>query len=334
MHLRKVLGTLALAIVFLVQTAHAEEQFIRGVSNIEDMALTADGHWIIGSSMAHKAPPGGIYVIDVANHTPKKVDLSPAPATKLCPQGFDPAKFQPHGIDLVGSTLYVVNHGGRQSIEIFRVSEKSSTPTVTWTDCIPLPEDGVGNGVAARPDGTFYVSNDGPRELVRREGDKLLGKGNILRWSGKAWEVVSGTDRTAWNGIVISKDGKHLYVNNTFEKKVYDFQVGSDAPPKTLDLKFAPDNLRMAKDGTIIIAGFFPGEAGIASGCFVKDVETCGLKFALGRIDPHTLKLTCTEEMEPQPGFDSSTVAIPVGKELWVGTMMGPAIMTTTRCAR
>lgn len=334
MYMRSFLGAAILTASVLAQPACAAEQFIRGVSNIEDMALTSDGKWVIGSSMAHKAPPGGIYVIEVASHTSKKVDLAPGAATKLCPAGFDPTKYQPHGIELVGNTLYAVNHGGRESIEIFRVDEKVGTPTVTWTDCIPLPQDGVGNGLAAKADGSFYVSNDGPRELVHREGDKLLGKGNILHWTGKAWEVMPGTDRTAWNGIVLSKDGKHLFVNNTFEKKVYDFQLDGKAPPKTLDLKFSPDNLRIAKDGTVIIAGFYPGEAGIASGCFVKDVETCGLKFAFGRIDPHTLRLTCAEDMEPQPGFDSSTVAMPVGKELWVGTMMGPAIMTTTRCAK
>ena len=53
-------------------------------------------------------------------------------------------------------TLYVVNHGGREAIEVFEIT---SEPTVTWIGAIVQDTNVWGNAVAALPDGGVVVTN-------------------------------------------------------------------------------------------------------------------------------------------------------------------------------
>jgi len=56
-------------------------------------------------------------------------------------------------------TLYVVNHGGRESIEIFTLDAKGAEPTVTWIGCAVMPSHTWPNSVAPLPDGGMVVTD-------------------------------------------------------------------------------------------------------------------------------------------------------------------------------
>ena len=78
--------------------------------------------------------PGRLYAIDSARSS-QPVVLYPSPSSgsepdrqrfRDCPGPPDELGFSPHGLNAVrvkdgGTELYVVNHGGRESIEFFRV---------------------------------------------------------------------------------------------------------------------------------------------------------------------------------------------------------------------
>ena len=61
-----------------------------------------------------------------------------------CPGPPDPAKFTVHGIDLKTEgpvrTVYAVNHGGRESIEVFRLDASDGGLALTWIGCALLPD--------------------------------------------------------------------------------------------------------------------------------------------------------------------------------------------------
>src|SRR3546814_6359054 len=66
-------------------------------------------------------PQGALYLIDAKTSTPARIALTAAEGTPRCPGGFQPSSLAPHGLALRpeggDSVLYVVNHGGRESIE-------------------------------------------------------------------------------------------------------------------------------------------------------------------------------------------------------------------------
>lgn len=80
-----------------------------------------------------------------------------------CPGAPDVRTFNAHGISLrakgeARDALFVVNHGGRQSIEMFGVDTRGTEPQLTWTGCVIMPTGTSANGVAATDDGTILVT--------------------------------------------------------------------------------------------------------------------------------------------------------------------------------
>ena len=60
----------------------------------------------------------------------------------------NPLKFRPHGIDVKlrpdGRTeLYVVNHGGNESVEVFEVDLDADRPSLKWIGGVRLPGSAV-----------------------------------------------------------------------------------------------------------------------------------------------------------------------------------------------
>src|SRR5690606_26975918 len=71
--------------------------------------------------------------------------------------------FSPHGIDIEQLTdgrhaLYVVNHGGREAVEMFEVEDDGERVSVAWRGCALAPEGGNFSDVVVLRDGGFWVS--------------------------------------------------------------------------------------------------------------------------------------------------------------------------------
>jgi sugar lactone lactonase YvrE len=113
---------------------------------------------------------------------------------------------------------------------------------------------------------------------------------------------------------VISKDGKWLYVAAWGSQSFYRVSLG-ETPPKRQDipLGFRVDNVRWAADGNLLAAG----QGGAAPASQTTNVV---------KINPNTLQV---QEIIRHPNgdtFGSGTVAVEIGKEIWVGSFRGDRI--------
>lgn len=312
---------------------HATERTIAGLPNIEDMVATPDQSWVIASSMVGGTQAkGALYLVDARTSTPVRIALTAAEGTSRCPGGFQPDSLAPHGLALRSegdeSVLYVVNHGGRESIERFRIKTQGPTLSVRWEDCIPLPKGAFANSVAAADDGTIFITNMG--QAFKAKEDVA---GDLLIWSaGSGWQALPGSQRPGWNGIVVTKDGSRVYAAAWPDRKVVEFIRGRSGPARSVTVDFLPDNLHWADDGAIIVAGQ-DAAARAVTDCFFSAATACGLSSGFARLDPERMKLPCVHKLRASDDFNTATTGIAVGDALWLGTMRGQSIRVTGTCA-
>src|SRR5262249_19049147 len=79
-------------------------------------------------------------------------------------------EFSPHGIHLAKRAdgalqLLVVQHGGRESVEMFEVGQNDASWQLVWRGCAVAPQ-GALNDVVALPEGGFLVTRFGPSSSV------------------------------------------------------------------------------------------------------------------------------------------------------------------------
>jgi len=169
-----------------------------------------------------------------------------------CPAPLKKDKFSPHGINVrLGDNkqhaLYVVNHGGRESIEVFNLNLAGPEPSATWQGCIVVPKNNRLNSVVPLPDGGLAVtsmSDPSDKNLAEkiRQGKNT---GKVLEWfSDKGWQTVSGSELSGNNGIEISPDGQWYYVTAWWGQQLIRLSRNQQPVQKQiLDLDFMPDNL-------------------------------------------------------------------------------------------
>jgi DNA-binding beta-propeller fold protein YncE len=316
-------------------------EFICDLSGPEDLVLVPQSHWVLVSGMGHSTTErqGTLYVID--SRTRQATTIYPAASAKIrhdkqryaeCPGPLDPARFAGHGIDLAPNaagvpTLYVVNHGGRESLEIFEIDVKSAAPTATWVGCILYPQGTSGNGVAVLPDGGLATTNffdPADKNAFQRMAAVEI-TGYVLEWHpGKGWEKVPGSEMSGPNGILASKDGKYLYVAAWPAKTVTRFARTEGWKKEVVDMGFMTDNMRWSADGSILAAGHDVDPSKI----FLCQPPECYITTAIARLDPQTLKSKVILRYPGNASFAGGTTAIEVGKEIWLGSYQG------TRLAR
>ena len=145
---------------------------------------------------------------------------------KHCKQ--PPRKFFPHGIDLLSRTddlftLYVVNHGERDSVQIFELAKTESEFALSWRGCVNMAQDISLNDVAALPDGGF-VTTANPR--VDPASDDLDNPWKVLRWQREqGLSTFLSLDGGSGNGISASKNGTRIYVSDVKKGRVIKVSV-------------------------------------------------------------------------------------------------------------
>ena len=295
-------------------------QVICGQQGPEDLVVLPGANWIIASSMTGT---GGLNAIRVSDRMSVRVWPSPAAKTHLdaktyagCP-GAPGATFTTHGLSLESggpvSRLFVVGHGGRESIEIFTVDTRGSTPVLTWVGCAVAPDPIGLNSVRGLPDGGFIASNFLARNVTAEQRQKFFAgekNGELWEWhSASRWHKVPGSEAAGANGLEMSNDGKWLYVDAWASQSFFRLSRGSTAVMRRdIPLGFRVDNVRRARDGSLIATG--QGEQS-------TDIV---------RIDPNTLAVTKLVHRPDDASFRSGTVAVEVGDRLWVGSFQGDRI--------
>lgn len=304
-------------------------QFVCGQDAPEDLVLVPGSDWVIASGFSNN---GGIRLIDtrakattMAYPAATARDRLDAKTYDSCPGPPDAAQkatFRTHGLAIRAGrnsvhTLYAVHHGKRESIEVFEVDARVKPPAFTWIGCAVAPDPIGLNEVVALPEGGFIATDFLARGIdAEGRGRMLAGANNGALWewhTGKGWMMVPGSEASGPNGLEISRDGKWLYVaawgsQNFFRVSRGQSPVKRDAVP----LGFRVDNIRWAPDGSLLAAG--QGGEGTAQTTNVV------------KIDPNTLKVQEMFRQPNTPGFGSGTVALQVGKEIWVGSFRGDRI--------
>ena len=305
-------------------------QFICGQEAPEDLILVPGSEWVVASVFSQN---GGIRLINVRDKTTTVAyptatsrDQLDAKTYNSCPGSPDAAekaKFRTHGLALRAGrnsmqTLYAVHHGNRESIEVFELDARAKPPSLTWIGCAVAPEPIGLNSVVALPDGGFAATNFLARNADAGARGKMLAgenNGEIWEWhAGTGWKIVPGSEASGANGLEVSKDGKWLYVAAWGSQQFFRLSRGQTPPKRdAIPLGFRVDNIRWAPDGSL----FGAGQGGAAPGQQTSNVV---------KINPNTLKVQELIRHPNTDAFGSGTVAVQVGKELWVGSFRGDRI--------
>ncbi|PYR05370.1 MAG: hypothetical protein DMF99_28505 [Acidobacteria bacterium] len=307
-------------------------QFVCGLAGPEDLVVVPGDQMVIASG---DAAPGAITLINVRNKTTTPLYPSASLEQRLdaktydsCPGPIDPEekdKFRAHGLFLrpgrnAVHTLYVVHHGNRESIEVFEFDTRRKAPALTWVGCAVAPEPIGLNSVVALPEGGFATTNFQPRGAARGRANMQAGEknGELWEWhTATGWKIVPGSEASGANGIEISKDGKWFYMAGWGSQTFIRFSRGQTPVKRDeIPVGFRLDNLRWAPDGSLIGAGQQIPEAG-------------GFAMATSRvikINPNTLKVQDLIRYPYNDTFNFSTVAIQLGREIWVGSVRGDRV--------
>ena len=304
-------------------------RYVCGQEAPEDLVAVPGSDWVIASVFAGK---GGIRLINSRDKTTtvgypaagakERPDAKTYDSCPGAPDAAEKENFRTHGLAIRAGrnsvhTLYAVHHGPRESVEVFEVDARAKPPVLTWIGCA-VPPDPIGlNEVVALPDGGFIATDFLARgvDAVGR-GRMLAGESNGALWewhTGTGWKMIPGSEAAGANGLEISRDGKWIYVAAWGSQNFFRLSRGQTPVKRdNVPLGFRVDNIRWAPDGSL----FATGQGGVAP------MQTTNIV----KINPDTLKVQEIVRHPNSPEFGAGTVAIQLGKEIWVGSFRGDRI--------
>lgn len=289
--------------------------------------------WIITSGLvdpsATSPPPnsGGLALINAANRRGQRIVPAAGKAHAPysgCSSPPDPARFSAHGMHLKRqgprrSTLFVVGHGGREAIEVYRVaSHPGRAPSLTWIGCVRSPKGSFFNSVVDLRDGRLIATDFLHRPATFADIGANRITGAVYVWTPRgAWHKLPGTDLSGANGVEVSSDQRRRFVALNGTNAVLRYRLAAtEKQPDVIKLDFRPDNLRYAPDGRLLVAGVEPDPA-----CGSSD--TCPQPSVVKTIDPSTLKVDSVVRVPAEPAFGELSSALVVGRRLWLGAPSG-----------
>jgi hypothetical protein len=306
-------------------------RFVCKQGGAEDIVVVPGSKWVFASAR------DGIRLINIHDRTTTQAFPTEKSHLQLdaktynsCPGPVDPVvepMYRSHGLSLLPGAnnlhrLFVVHHGSRESIEIFQADARGETPTLTWIGCAIAPMPIGLNAVVGLADGGFITTN-----FLARGGSRpsmMAGTLNGEAWewhTATGWQKVPGSDASGANGIEVSKDGKWIYMSCWGGRQFIRVSRGQTPITKNIvPMDFRLDNLRWAPDGWLFAAGEVePG----------TDDPPAITSWQVVKINPDTLKVNQIMRHPDLefPGFVRSSVAIQLGKELWVGSARGDRIL-------
>jgi hypothetical protein len=321
---------------------------ICGFHNPEDLELLPDGESLLVSEFGSidGTRPGALARLDLASDARTVLyrggdggAVTPGWGDPACP-GPPPPAMSPHGIHLSRRAdgvheLLVVNHGGRESVELFEVVDSPSGWQVAWRGCAVAPAGSWLNEVVALPEGGFLATHMMPRrgrfgQILEYAKAALLGMetGVVLEWQpGRGFAPLPGTETVFANGIAVSADGRTLFVNSSIGGEVRRIDRATGELEGRAEVP-GPDNSTWAPDGRLLVASFVgPLRENLA--CDGIERGACPVAFEIVAVDPETL---ATETIYRGGGapMGGGTVGLRVGDELFVGSFAGDRVLRVT----
>lgn len=312
------------------------------LANAEDMVVLPGGDWLLASRMSAEDIPSGLFAVrtidgGIAQLYPQSTNESLTPrndgetAESGCTRELTSQEYSGHGISFLqtstrGGLLYVVNHGGRESIEIFEVDVPASgqrRPELTWKDCILAPDGTVGNAVAVAENGRIYAT-------VNPVKDGVPQTGNVQVWNPESgWVKVPGTDIDTPTGLALGTNGRVIYVSSFTDRKLVAVAMDGERERREAKVPFGADNVSIADDGSLLVGGLDGDPTDIMRSCLRSDSPECRFTGYVARIDPQSFEVSCTLELGPTV----TTTATQVGKTLWFGSSRAPFIWRSVASA-
>lgn len=253
-------------------------------------------------------------------------------------------EFSPHGIHVSSRAdgamqLLAVQHGGRESVEMFEVTESPSGWTLAWRGCVLPPDGSMINDVVATPDGGFLVTHMMTRSsstagmfLEYMKGSVLgINSGYVLDWRpGEGFRRLVSSEGAAPNGIEISPDGETIFVNYSARGEIRRINRHSDEVEASNTALPPLDNATWAPDGRLLVAGAL-ADAFTMMGCTNLEAGSCPGAFAIIAINPETLESETLYEGGPNTPSGAGTVGLRVRDgSLLIGTFAGDRIVRVT----
>lgn len=240
--------------------------------------------------------------------------------------------FSPQGIDLEQRAngdwqLLVVNHGGREAVEFFQVTNRDGRPRLHWRGCTPVPQPNFLNDLVRGGAGGFWATHMHPRgEAFASMLEAMLGTavGHVVRWQpDSGFSVVPGSAGRMPNGIERSADGGELYVNLYPGSEVVRLDRASGRVLARADVP-SPDNSTWGEDGRLLVASHDDDLLEFGA-CGDLEAGSCGFRCRILALDPETLEAEVLLDHRGTP-MGGVTVAREVNGELWLGTFAGDRI--------
>jgi SMP-30/Gluconolactonase/LRE-like region len=312
-----------------------------GFQNPEDLAELPGGAAILVSEYAgmQGEAVGDLAILVLASDERRVLFRGVDPAARPT-QGWGDAtcrppaggKLLPHGIDLATRpdgklALAVVQHAGRDSIELFEVTGSGIDWQVAWRGCVIAAADTWPNDVVWLPDGGLIYSSMMPRS----EGLERMMKGDAspgfaMRWrAGEGSHEIPGTRGALANGVEVTPDGKTLYLNLTRANEVRRIDLASGRVEGAAKVP-GPDNSTWAPDGRLLVASIRSMGQGDFAVCEHVPPGACPIPFAIVAVDPVSLETRDLYASDGRPG-GLGTVGLLIGHEIFVGTASGDRVL-------
>jgi hypothetical protein len=315
-------------------------------TNPEDIELLPDGKTFLISQMGmnmEQSAPGSLVFFDPTTRT--VTSAQPASGTPMaedwgapnCP-GNPHATIAPHGTSLRKRgdgrwQLAVVNHGGRESIEMFELLATEGKPSLAWRGCVPA-EDGVFmNDVAVLKNGGFIASHmfdkRSPHIFNTSTGGlkALFGihTGYVFEWQKTTgFRVLEGSHGPMPNGVEISADDNTVFANIYFGDEMLKLDRVSGKRLGSVPITRG-DNLAWDSKGALLVVSHTASTLDQLT-CMKQPGRTCSLEYKVLRINPETLtsELILTHAGAP---MGAATVARELNGSLYLGTYTGDRIV-------
>lgn len=311
-------------------------EFVCGAERPEDVARIPQTRWLVFSGFSDGA---GLKLVDTTTRR-MKTWYSGAPGqlrhepTQFagCATPPDVKRFNAQGMSLKTlragfHRLYVVNHGGRESIEVFTVDSSADEPMLSWIGCVPMPPGIAANSVAAYSDGTLLAT------VLTHPGKTITDfvrggiTGGVYQWrpGDAGFRLLPGTQLPGNNGIETSRDDREFYVVAFGWRSVVIYPREATATPvrRALAPGFMPDNIHW--DGErLLLAGMQADEPACEGTRKIVDGKAddmrCHRGYTVAELDPQTLQFSIVAYAEPDPTFNGVSAAAIVGEELWLAS--------------
>ncbi len=324
---------------------HGDIDILCGTRSPEDLELTPDGKSLIVSQFVG-GPAGagvaGLMLFDPVKKTFTRLPVSAEPrkdwGDPSCPGPIGDA-LRPHGISLLKRNggaiqLYVVNHGGRESIEMFELKQSGAASSLVWHGCVVSMQ--AFNDVAAQPDGGFIATHPTALQPPAQPGGQGKGapafdlfsgqpSGYVSRWTAAKGEAeLPGTRAGYPNGVLVSSDGRTMYFNAWTAKEVHKYDLKEGKETGLVKLDFMPDNISWTSKRTMLAAGV----KGARGDCPAGSGTPCVQAFGIAEIDPGKMTAKTVFDSEGKGALISGvSEALQVGDSIYIGAFQGDRIV-------